>query len=246
MKTCGEAAKPQAAGKRRRALAQQIVAAPQLVAPQGGAGARRRLARRTSAGCAAGKALKRLLAASPKVEALLAGIAEGSPFLWDLVARRCRRACSRCSKADPDAHFAALLRETARRLQPPGRRRGDAAAAPHEGRGRAADRACRHRRRLAADADHHALTELADTAVGAAVRFLLRDAAQRGQAQAGRPGAAGARLRLHRARHGQDGRVRAQLLQRHRPDRVLRRRTRAALADVARRRPSTCASRAAW
>ena len=34
----------------------------------------------------AGKALKSLLAASPKVEALLLGLADGSPYLWDLAA----------------------------------------------------------------------------------------------------------------------------------------------------------------
>jgi len=33
---------------------------------------------------APGKALKALLASSPKAEALLAGLADGSPFLWDL------------------------------------------------------------------------------------------------------------------------------------------------------------------
>ena len=69
-------------------------------------------------------------------------------------------------------------------------------------------------------------TELADAAVGAAVEYLLADA-QRAQAlQARRPAAPGRELRLHRARHGQDGRVRAQLFERHRSHRVLRRRLR--------------------
>src|SRR5262245_44541364 len=35
---------------------------------------------------AAGKALKQLLGASPRVEALLLGLADGSPYLWELAA----------------------------------------------------------------------------------------------------------------------------------------------------------------
>ena len=67
-----------------------------------------------------------------------------------------------------------------------------------------------------------ALTELADTAVAGRGRL---PAARRGAArpvQAARRGAAGSGLRLHRARDGQDGRLRTQLFERHRSHRVLR------------------------
>ena len=60
-----------------------------------------------------GKALKRLLDASPKVEALLTGLADGSPYLWDLASAEPERLLALLN-ADPDAHLAILLAKTAK------------------------------------------------------------------------------------------------------------------------------------
>ncbi len=171
-------AKP--AGEGVRTLAQQVVEAPRLSAPKE---AKARLGEwLAEAGRAeAGKALKRLIAASPKVEALLTGLADGSPFLWDLVAADPARLV-RILESDPDAHFAALLSDTARAV----------AATRDE------DKAMRLLRRMKSEAallialadiggvwpvmrTTRALTELADTAVSSAIGFLLRDAAKRGR-----------------------------------------------------------------
>ena len=64
-------------------LASAIVQAPRLAAPKT---ARAKLAGWLGeiASTSAGRALARLVKAEPKVEALLAGLAEGSPFLWEL------------------------------------------------------------------------------------------------------------------------------------------------------------------
>ena len=108
--TCGEA---QAKACRQGSVPQRW---PSRWSRRRGCSRRRRRGRGSASGLreigrtAAGKALKRLIAASPKVEALLAGVADGSPFLWDLIAGRCRRGCWRILDSDPDAHFAALLR----------------------------------------------------------------------------------------------------------------------------------------
>ena len=72
----------------------------------------------------------------------------------------------------------------------------------------------------------HRLSEAADAAVSAAVRFLFRQAAQVGRVAGRRP------RRLHRARHGQARRLRAQLLLRHRPHRLLRSRAASACAPA--------------
>ncbi len=110
----------------------------------------------------------------------------------------------------------------------PRRGRRHAPASPHEGGGRAPDRDRRHRRRLAGDAhdtgDHRAGGDR--RRCGGALFARRGDAPRPAQAAGSRP--ARSRLRLHRARHGQDGRGRAELFQRHRPDRVLRARRRRA------------------
>ncbi|MSP44862.1 MAG: bifunctional [glutamine synthetase] adenylyltransferase/[glutamine synthetase]-adenylyl-L-tyrosine phosphorylase [Xanthobacteraceae bacterium] len=130
---------------------------------------------------AAGKALKKLIGASPKVEALLLGLADGSPYLWDLAAAEPERLLSLLN-SNPDRHLAALLEKSAKAV----------AATRDEAR------AMRLLRRMKAEAAllialadiggvwpvmraAHALTEVADTAIAAAVRFLLRDAAARGR-----------------------------------------------------------------
>ena len=104
-----------------------------------------------------------------------------------------------------------------------GRSRGDAAPAPDEGRSRAADRARRHRRRLAGDAGG----ARADRACrhGGRRGGALSAARRRRRAASSSPPtrqAPEAGQRLHRARDGQDGRLRAQLFERHRSHRLLR------------------------
>jgi glutamate-ammonia-ligase adenylyltransferase len=132
-------------------------------------------------GSAAGKALKRRIDAFPKLAALLAGLAEGSPYLWELATSEPDRLLAMLD-ADPDRHFRQVLTTATR----------TAAATKSE------DTAMRALRRMKAEAallialadigglwpvmqTTRALTELADAAVGAAVRFLLRDAASRGR-----------------------------------------------------------------
>lgn len=130
---------------------------------------------------AAGKTLSQLFKEYPAVEVLIAGLAEGSPYLWDLVRADPARFAV-ILKADPDAHFTALLDWTAR------------AVADTQDQ----DEAMRLLRRMKAEASllialadiggvwpvmrvTHALTELADTAVRGAVNFMLADAVRRGR-----------------------------------------------------------------
>jgi glutamate-ammonia-ligase adenylyltransferase len=129
----------------------------------------------------AGKALKSLLAGAPKVEALLVGVADGSPFLWDLVTADAARLLTLLN-CDPDAHFVALLAKAEKAF----------AAAKSEAV------AMKILRRMKAEAAlligladiggvwsvmraTRALTELADAAIRSALHFLLRDAAARGR-----------------------------------------------------------------
>src|SRR5215203_2087019 len=128
-----------------------------------------------------GKALKRLLAAAPKIEALLVGLSDGSPYLWDLAAAEPARLLELLN-ADPDQHLAALLIKAEKAV--------DATKDEAEAM-RLLRRAKAEAALLIALADiggvwpamraTSALTELADTASRAAVRFLLRDAAARGR-----------------------------------------------------------------
>jgi [glutamine synthetase] adenylyltransferase / [glutamine synthetase]-adenylyl-L-tyrosine phosphorylase len=172
--------KAKRAGDGGRTLAEQVVDASRLSAPKE---AKARVGEwladigRTEPG----KALKKLLAASPKVEALLTGLADGSPFLWDLASGNPAR-LFRILDADSDAHFASLIAETARAV----------AATKDE------DKAMRLLRLMKSEAallialadiggawpvmrTTRALTELADVAVSSAIGFLLRDAAKRGR-----------------------------------------------------------------
>src|SRR3989440_37349 len=57
---------------------------------------------------AAGKTLKRLVTAAPKLEALLLGLADGSPYLWDLAAAEPERLLALLN-SNPDVHLAELL-----------------------------------------------------------------------------------------------------------------------------------------
>src|SRR5205085_1394522 len=122
-----------------------------------------------------------LIASSPKVEALLAGLADGSPYLWELASAEPARLLT-VLEADPDKRFADLLAETAQAV----------------GATRDEETAMRLLRRMRAEAAllialadiggvwpvmraTRALTELADTAVSSAVRYLLREAASAGK-----------------------------------------------------------------
>ena len=164
--------KPQAT-----ALAQQIAETPRLSSPKE---ARARLAEWVDElGRAPGAALKRLLADCPKLDALLAGLADGSPFLWDLASSDPARLLA-ILEADPEQRFTDVLTETAR------------AVAAIKGE----DEAMRLLRRMKAEAAllialadiggvwplsrvTHAVSELANASVAIAVRFLLSDAVRR-------------------------------------------------------------------
>ena len=153
-------------------LAARITEAPQLSAPKE---ARARLAEWQGDidKIVPGRALKRLLDEAPKVEALLTGLADGSPYLWDLASREPARLLA-LLQSDPDDRFAALLADTAKAV----------AATRDEAE------AMRLLRRMKSEAAllialadiggawpvmqaTRAITELADTAVASAVRFLL-------------------------------------------------------------------------
>src|SRR5689334_16812578 len=59
----------------------------------------------------AGKTLGRLIEESPRLKALLAGLADGSPYLWDLATAEPERLLA-LLHADPDRHFTDLLAAT--------------------------------------------------------------------------------------------------------------------------------------
>jgi glutamate-ammonia-ligase adenylyltransferase len=128
-----------------------------------------------------GKALKKLIGDAPKVEALLTGLADGSPYLWDLATAEPERLLALLG-CDPNDHFKDLLATTTKAI--------DSTVDEAE--------VMRLLRRMKAEAallialadiggvwpvmrTTRALTELADTAVAGAVRFLLRDAVARGK-----------------------------------------------------------------
>jgi len=126
---------------------------------------------------ATARALRDLLAAAPAFEALIVLIAEHSPYLWQLMRADPDRLL-RLASADPDAHFASLLVDTVDAMAIA----TDEAEAARLLRGLKAEAAL-----LIALADVGeiwpvtrttcALTQLADAAVGAALRFVFRLAA---------------------------------------------------------------------
>jgi glutamate-ammonia-ligase adenylyltransferase len=128
-----------------------------------------------------GSAAAPLLAETPLARALLDGIADGSPYLWDLIERDAGRLVA-LLRSDPDERLAARLAATIEAM----------AQARHD------DDAMRLLRQMKAEAAlligladiggvwdvmrvTRALTEVADTAVGAAVDYLLAAAARAGQ-----------------------------------------------------------------
>src|SRR5689334_2377331 len=56
----------------------------------------------------AGKTLKRLITGTPKLEAVLLGLADGSPHLWDLAAADPERLLSLLN-SNPDLHLGEVL-----------------------------------------------------------------------------------------------------------------------------------------
>ena len=133
------------------------------------------------AGTDAGRSLRDIFGAHPTAEALIAGLAAYSSYLWDLASTEPERLL-KLLQSDPDARFRSLLLDTTAAL-----------AATHDD----AD-AMRLLRRMKSEAAlligladiggvwpimrvTQALTELADTAVSGAVNFLLGDAVRRGK-----------------------------------------------------------------
>ena len=129
------------------------------------------------AASASGKTLDTFVAESPALSRLLGGIAEAAPYLWDLACRDAERLL-RLLRHDPDEQMAGLLAKA---------RRGGTSARTAAALMRTLRQVKAEAALLIALADigavwpvqrvTRALTDLADTALGAAVRYLLRDAA---------------------------------------------------------------------
>jgi [glutamine synthetase] adenylyltransferase / [glutamine synthetase]-adenylyl-L-tyrosine phosphorylase len=163
-----------------RSLASRIVAAPQ---PDIAGAARAKVDTWLDeiGGAVAGKALARLLGATPIARALIDGIAAYSPFLWDLARAEPNRLLT-VLRSDPDEHLAALLTESFAKVA----KTTSQAEAMRLLRLMKAEAAL-----TIALADiggvwpvmrvTEAVTTLADTAVRAALRFVLADAARDGK-----------------------------------------------------------------
>ena len=171
----------------------------------------------------AGRTLKRLVRADPALAALLAASPKPRPISGISSAADAARFV-RLLDGDPDAALAALLAETAMRAARPRVRRPiDARSAPHEGGGGAFHRARRYRRRLAGRAGDTRARPMSPTPRSASPSGIcLRDAVERKKLAPPDRGHPETGSRLHRARHGQDGRPRAQFFKRHRPHGVFR------------------------
>jgi glutamate-ammonia-ligase adenylyltransferase len=161
-------------------LAARIVAGPLLSSPDA---AQAKVAAWVDeiGGTAAGRELDRLIGRAPGLRALIEGVADGSPYLWELASAEPDRLLA-LLKSDPDTHLAELLANTAAGL----------ARCTEE------NEAMRLLRRTKAEAAllialadiggvwpimhvTAALTRLADAAVAGAVRFLLNQAIARGR-----------------------------------------------------------------
>jgi glutamate-ammonia-ligase adenylyltransferase len=166
--------------KKETALAAQIASAPCLFSP---VEARARVSGWLAdiARTRAGKALKGLLAAHAPANAVMDSIAEGSPYLWDLARADPARLLA-LLQTDPQQHLELVFARTAESLQAT-RDEGKAMSLLRRMKAEAA--------LLIALADiggvwslpqiTQALTKLADTSVGAAVRFLLGEVARGGK-----------------------------------------------------------------
>ena len=162
-----------------RSLAQRIVRAPRPATSAGTARAAEWL--RSLASEQAERSLQALAATHPVVGRLLAALPDNSPHLWELVSADAER-LARLLGSDPDERLSALLDETAQAV----------ATAATEAQ------AMRWLRRMKAEASllialadiggvwevmrvTHALTQVADTALRSALRFLLLAAARAGK-----------------------------------------------------------------
>jgi glutamate-ammonia-ligase adenylyltransferase len=155
-----------------RTLAARMVTAPRLAEPKESSG---RVDVWLAGLKAAAKNLKALLAKYPLVRRLIESLTENSPYLWELASGDAAR-LSRLLQSDPDSHLVALLAQTARKID----------ATKDDAEAMALLRRMKSEvALLIALADiggvwpvmraTRALTELADTAVSSAVRFLLPD-----------------------------------------------------------------------
>ena len=160
-------------------LAERIVSAPFLIDPKA---ARQRVAEWLAGlPVSEANALKALFTAHKTVATLLQSLSESSPFLWELASSEPERLL-RLLSCDPEPHLAALLADNGRAV----------AASEDEAE------AMRLLRRMKAEAAllialadiggvwpvmraTRALTDLADTAVDAAARFALAEAARAGR-----------------------------------------------------------------
>ena len=186
------------------------------------------------------------LAESKATRALLLGIADHSPFLWSLIAEDPGR-LARLLAAPPEDALGGADRSRSRR----------AAATTRTKLKRALRRAKREAALLIALADiggvwdvvatTEALTRFADAAVGAAVALPAAARGARGTARARRRRRRHrGRLRLRRARARQARRARAQLFERHRPDRASTTRDRRRFPPTPSRRRCSCAWSRRW
>ena len=169
------------------ALARRMVRAPRLADP---AMARERVAAWLATPAGAG--LAPLLDDVPMVRAVIEGIADGSPYLWDLIVRP-DGGLAGLLTADPDAHLQTLLAAT---------RHAMAAATDEQDAMALLRRMKSDAALLIALADiggaweltrvTRALTDVADTAVGVAVDHLLAGAARAGKLAPADPAQPGA------------------------------------------------------
>jgi len=172
-------------------LGERVATAPRLIEPGQAAARLGDWLAHTEAAIA--KPLIALFKANASLRALIEGLGESSPYLWELASREPARLLH-LLQADPDEHLAALLAGTADAMS----ETDDEAVAMRLVRRMKAEAAL-----LIAIADiggvwpvvraTRALTDVADTAVGAAVRFLLADMARDG------------RLKTHDKSRPQDG-----------------------------------------
>ena len=159
-------------GASASSLAERVVSAPQVLSNE----AARALVIRDI-----GDQLEPLFVRHPNVRELIQGIAEGSPYLWDLIRANPAR-LGAILTANPEQHLASILARNFHGVDDV----RDEAEVMRRLRLMKAEAAL-----LIAVADiggawplhqiTRALTDLADTAVRAAVRFLLRDAVDRGR-----------------------------------------------------------------
>src|SRR5262245_14895291 len=95
-------------------LAQRVTAAP-LLGVADGACARVDDWLAETAGTPAGKALARLFAAHPVLGALAMGLAEGSPYLWELARAEPERLAG-LLESEPERRFDDILTEASRAI----------------------------------------------------------------------------------------------------------------------------------